>query len=275
MDASMIRERRMQTSRCSMAWLEAGTGWPVLFVHGFPLNAGMWRPQLEHVPHGWRFIAPDLRGFGGTRAREQSGSGRVSMDDYAADLADFMDSLQLEDAVIVGLSMGGYVAFALYRQAPARFNGLVLADTRPQADTPAGREGRTRMRDQLARGGPPAVADEMLPKLLSPRASSGDPALVARVRQMMEGAEPDAIDAAIGAMMDRPDSTPDLPRIACATLVLVGELDEITPVADSQATQRAIPRSTLTVVPGAGHLSNLERPEVFNKAIGDFLLARL
>lgn len=271
----MIRERQMQTSRCDMAWLEAGTGWPVLFIHGFPLNAGMWRPQLEHVPDGWRFIAPDLRGFGGTRARHARDEGRVSMDDYAADLADFMDSLQLEDAVIVGLSMGGYVAFALYRQAPSRFNGLVLADTRPQADTPAGREGRTRMRDELARGGPPAVADEMLPKLLSSRASSGDPALVARVRQMMEGAEPAAIDAAIGAMMDRPDSTPELPRIACATLVLVGELDEITPVADSQAMQRAMPRSTLTVVPGAGHLSNLERPEVFNKAIGDFLLARL
>jgi len=264
----------MKTGRVHMTWLEAGTGWPVILLHAFPLNAGMWRPQLNGVPKGWRFIAPDFRGFGGTRALSPSSAG-ASMDGYAADIGDFMDCLELDDAVIVGLSMGGYVAFAMYRQAPARFNGLVLADTRPQADTPAGREARLAMREQLAREGTSAVAAQMLPKLLSPRARSDDPALAADVRERIERADPAGVDAAIVAMMDRPDSTPDLPRMACATMVIVGEADEITPLADAKAMEAAIPRSTLAIVHGAGHLSNLERPDQFNKAVADFLLARL
>jgi pimeloyl-ACP methyl ester carboxylesterase len=252
-----------------MAWLEAGAGWPVIFIHAFPLHAGMWRPQLEDVPQGWRFIAPDLRDFGQSRSLlERAGS----LDDYASDIGDFMDGLALEDAVIVGLSMGGYIAFAMYREAPARFNGLVLADTRPQADTPAGREGRAAMRATLAREGTSAVAAQMLPKLLAPDA---DAALVARVRETIEGERAEGLDAAIEAMMGRPDSTPDLPRIACATLVVVGELDTITPVADAQAMQAAMPRSTSTIIQGAAHLSNLEQPDRFNRVLSDFLLARL
>jgi pimeloyl-ACP methyl ester carboxylesterase len=267
----MIRERQMQTVRGPMAWLDAGAGWPVLLLHAFPLTAEMWRPQLERVPDGWRFIAPDLRGFGRTPLTALP-EGRVAIDQYAADLGELMDCLELEDAVIAGLSMGGYIAFAMYRRAPARFNGLVLADTRAQADTAEGRSGRARMRELLARGGPPAVADQMLPKLLSGAAA---PALTAHVRSMIETAQPSALDAAIAAMMDRPDSTVDLPRIACATLVVAGELDTITTVADANAMQRAIPRSALVVIPGAGHLSNLEQPAAFSRALGDFLLSRL
>lgn len=259
-----------------MAWLEAGAGWPVILLHAFPLNAGMWRPQLDAVPEGWRFIAPDFRGFGGTRALAAAPAGeRPSIDQYAADIGDFMDCLELDDAVIVGLSMGGYVAFAMYREAPARFNGLVLADTRPQADTASGRDARTALRGLVARDGTAAVAEQMLPTLLSSRARTEDPAVEATVRRMIEQAEPAGVDAAIAAMMERPDATPDLPRIACATLVLVGELDAITPVADAHAMQQGIPRSTMTVIDGAGHLSNLERPATFNRALADFLLARL
>lgn len=265
----MVSEHRMQTSRGRMAWLEAGAGWSVLLLHAFPLSAEMWRPQLERVPDGWRFIAPDFRGFG--RSPLPPGAA-VGVDDYAADIGDLMDYLELDDAVIAGLSMGGYVAFAMYRQVPARFTGLVLADTRATPDTAEGRAARTRMRERLARGGPRAVADEMLPKLLSGHA---DAALVAHVRGMIESADPAGLDAAIAAMMDRPDSTPDLTRIACATLVTAGEHDPITPVADHDAMQRAIPRSTLVVIPGAGHLSSLEQPDAFSRAIGDFLLSHL
>jgi len=267
----------METARCRMAWLESGAGWPVLLLHGFPLRADMWRPQLDHAPQGWRFIAPDLRGFGATRARPlpRDGGSEATMAEYAADIGDFMDHLELDDAIVAGLSMGGYIAFEMYRQAPARFNGLVLADTRPQADTPAGREGRAAMRALLAREGPSAIAGQMLPKLLSQRTRTGDEPLVARVRRMIDEADPAGLDAAIAAMMTRPDSTADLPHIACATLVVVGEDDEITPVADAQAMQAVIPRSALAIVPGAGHLSNLERPDWFNKALGDFLLARM
>ena len=253
--------RHIDTVRGGMAWLEAGAGWPVLLLHAFPLSAEMWRPQLERVPEGWRFIAPQL-------FRPE----RSSVADYAADLGEFMDALELDDAVIAGLSMGGYIAFAMYRQAPARFSGLVLADTRPQADTAAGRAARDRMRDVLAREGLPAIADQMLPKLLS---ESVDPAVAAAVRRLIERADPAAIDAALVALRERPDSTGDLPYLSCATLVLVGEHDAITPVADARAMQQAIPRSTLTVIPGAAHLSNLEQPDAFSRTLADFLLARL
>jgi 3-oxoadipate enol-lactonase len=278
-----IRERSMETDRCRISWLEAGAGWPVILLHAFPLNADMWRPQLAHVPAGWRFICPNFRGFGRILppedlAREQglfrspSGDGALTIEDYAADALHFMDCLEIDDAVIGGLSMGGYVTFAMYRQAPARFHGMVLADTRPQADTPQGREGRVKLREVLAARGPAGVADQMLPKLLSPAAGSD---VVARTRALIEGADPAAIDAAIGVLMSRPDSTPGLAAIACATLVVVGEHDEITPPADARAMQEAIPRSTLCVIPGAGHLSSLEQPEGFSRALDDFLLARV
>lgn len=259
-----------------VAWIEAGSGWPVLFVHAFPVTADMWGRQLRRVPEGWRFVAPDLRGFGQTPLQAAGKPvPRLTMDDYAAELGIFLDLLEIDSAVIVGLSMGGYIAFAMHRQLPARFAGLVLADTRSEADTDAGRDGRLRMRELLKQHGTAGVADQMLPKLLSKRARDEQPELANEVRAMIEANSADAIDAAIGALMDRPDSTPDLARISCATLVLAGENDEVTPPRDAEAMHRAIPRSTLTVIPGAGHLSNMEQPDAFSKALGDFLLARL
>jgi pimeloyl-ACP methyl ester carboxylesterase len=260
----MVRERHMMTRRGRMAWLEAGAGWPVVLLHAFPLHAEMWRPQLERVPEGWRYLAPDFPGFG------RSEMGGRTLDEYAAAIGDLMDGLELDDAVIAGLSMGGYVAFAMYRQSPARFAGLVLADTRPQADTAEGRAGRARLREALAAGGASAVADQMVPKLLS---DGADPAVGNQVRALIESADPAAIDAAIVAMMERPDSSELLPHIGCGTLVIAGEHDAITPVGDAEAMQQAIPRAALTVVPGAGHLSNLEQPDIFSRLLADFLLA--
>jgi 3-oxoadipate enol-lactonase len=251
-----------------MAWLEAGAGWPLILLHGFPLTADMWRPQLDDVPSGWRYIAPHLRGFGdGPPA-----AAPVSMEDYADDVCALMDAMHLDEAAIGGLSMGGYVAFAMFRKAPERFTAMVLADTRAQADTPEGREGRMKMRALLAADGPRAVAAQMLPKLLLPDAPSE---VVDAVRGTIEAGGVPGIDAAIGALMDRLDSTPLLARIGVPTLVVVGEGDAITPVADAEAMQRAIVRSRLTVIPGAAHLANLEQPRAFSRALEDFLRSAL
>jgi 3-oxoadipate enol-lactonase len=250
----------MDTARGRMAWLDAGAGWPVVLLHAFPLSADMWRPQLDRIPDGWRVIAPNYLS-----------PGAVAMDDYAEDVLGLLDGLEIDDAVIGGLSMGGYVTFAMFRKEPSRFTGMILADTRSQADTAQTREGRVRLREVLAKEGPRGVADQMLPKLLCQ--SAGDVARDARA--MIESAAPDAIDAAIGALMTRPDSTPGLAAISCSTLVVVGDQDAITPVAEAEAMQRAIPRSALCVIPDAGHLSSLEQPEAFSRALGDFLLAHL
>jgi pimeloyl-ACP methyl ester carboxylesterase len=243
-----------------MRYLEAGAGWPVVLIHAFPFGADMWRPQLARVPDGWRFIAPDLSGL----AR------RSTMDDYARDVARLLDRLEIDDATIGGLSMGGYVTFALFRLAPERFTGMILADTRPAADSADGRAARMKMRELLAARGPRAIAEQMLPKLLS---ADAGPDLVARVRAMIEAVPSDAIDAALAAMMDRPDSTPDLPRMACPAIVIVGEHDQVTPLAEAERMQAMMPRSRLTVIPAAGHLANVERPDEFSHALHDFLVA--
>lgn len=259
-----IQEQSIDTRRGRMGWLEAGEGWPAVLVHGFPLRADVWRPQLESPPDGWRLIAPDLRGVGGGPPLDRA----IDMDGFARDLDALLDALEIDRAAIGGVSMGGYITFALFRHAPARFTAMILADTRPQADTPSGRDARLQMRAQLAERGPRAVADLMLPKLVSADAAPATRDLLLR---MIESLDPRAIDAAIGAMLDRPDSTPDLARINIPTLVVVGEHDMLTPVSDAEAMQRAIPRSRLVVIPGAGHLASLEQPEAFSRALADFL----
>ena len=199
----------------------------------------------------------------------------MTIDDYADDVLCLMDGLEIESGAIGGLSMGGYVTFAMSRKEPDRFTGMILADTRPQADTPQAREGRVRLREVLATDGPRGVADQMLPKLLSAAASRDGTAAARAARAMIESAAPEAIDAAIGALMTRPDSTPNLAAISCATLVVVGDQDEITPAAEAEAMQRAMPRATLCVIADAGHLSSLEQPEAFSRALADFLLGHL
>jgi pimeloyl-ACP methyl ester carboxylesterase len=280
-----IRERSIDTERSRVAWLEAGAGWPVILLHGFPLTSAMWRPQLERVPAGSRFIAPDLRGFGrsplssggarGAKDGQEAPGTSLTIDDYADDVAALMDALEIEAAAIGGLSMGGYVTLALHRRTPERFTAMILADTRAPADTPQGRDGRQRLRERLAGGGPRAVADDLLPALLAASSRDEAPGAPADVRAMIESAAPEAIDAAIGALMGRPDATPGLARIACATLVVVGADDAITPVADAESLRVAIPRSALAVIPRAGHLSNVEQPAAFSRALDDFLVSHL
>jgi 3-oxoadipate enol-lactonase len=268
----MVRESRAAISGRTVRYLDAGSGWPVVLIHAFPLNADMWRPQLERVPEGWRFIAPDMRGFG---PDADADPGRVTLDDMAADVAALLDELAIDPAVIGGLSMGGYITFALFRLAPERFSGMILADTKAQSDTPEGLEGRRRMIALARAEGPRAVAQSMLPKLLGTTSTNRRIDLPEKVRTMIEGASAAGIVGAIEAMMSRPDSTSDLPIIACPTLVIVGEEDELTPVADAAALQNQIARSRLVILPEAGHLSNLEVPDGFALALSDFLASNL
>jgi pimeloyl-ACP methyl ester carboxylesterase len=270
----MVRECEVQAPWGRMRYLEAGMGWPVMLIHAFPLGADMWRPQLERVPDGWRYLAPDLRGFGPAATRALDTRAR-SLDDYAADLVLLLDHLEIDRATIGGLSMGGYITFALFRKAPERFSALILADTRPQADTPEGREGRRKLLHVLETRGAAGVADEMLPKLLGTTSREERPAVVAWVRRVIEANPPEGIGAAIEAMMERPDSTRDLSRLARPTLVIAGEEDVLTPVADAEALQRQVERSRLVTLPRAGHLSSLETPEEFSRALSDFLGANL
>jgi pimeloyl-ACP methyl ester carboxylesterase len=231
----------------------------------------MWEPQLALAAHGWRIVAPHMRGF------EQGATDppASSVDDYAGDVIDLLDTLHITDAVVGGLSMGGYVAFALLRRAPTYVRGLILADTRSQADTPEAGEGRKRTLQRLSDEGPSAVVDELLPKLLGATTHARRPGLVDRVRALALSNPAEAIAGAVRAIMTRPDSTPLLPTIRCPTLIVVGAEDVLTPPAFSEEMHLAIAGSELAVVPGAGHLSSLEQPDPFNSALAGFLTHRV
>jgi 3-oxoadipate enol-lactonase len=239
----------------------------LLLLHAFPLNARMWDRQLALAGDGWRVIAPQLRGFD-DGANEPPAS---TVDDYAGDVIDLLDALHIKQAVVGGLSLGGYVAFALLRLAARYVQGLILADTRPQADTPEGVAARVRMLQLVHEKGPSAVADEMIPKLLGETTRRAGPGVEDHVRSLVLANSTDAIAGAIRALMSRPDSTPLLASIHVPTLVVVGEEDTVTPPALSEEMHRSIAGSQLVRIPHAGHLSNLEQPESFNAALAAFL----
>ncbi len=268
----MVRECTVDVGGQPVRYLDGGAGWPVLLIHAFPLTADMWRPQIERTPGGWRFIAPDLRGFGG---RSGGAHPAPSMDAFAGDLAALLDALEIDRAVIGGLSMGGYIAFALLRKSAERVGAVVLANTRAQADTAEGVAARRTMSELVRASGPRAVADQMLPKLLGSTSVRERPHLVNDVRAMIEVNGAEGIDGAIQAMMRRPDSTPMLKSISVPALVIAGEEDTIIPVSAAETLDREIPRSRLVVLPRAGHLSNLEAPDEFSLALADFLSSNL
>lgn len=231
----------------------------------------MWDDQLPLAGGGWRIIAPELRGFGDGAADPPT----TSIDDYAGDAIDLLDALHIGDAVVAGLSMGGYIAFAMFRHAPGYFRGLVLADTRAEADSPDGVEGRRRMRQLVRDKGAAAVADELLPKLVGDTTRRTRPEVLDRLRAQIEHSPIAAIDGALVALMMRPDSTPTLGKIHCPTLVVVGEEDTITPPPSSDAMARGIAGAELVTIAGAGHMSNMEQPAAFNEALARFLEHRV
>jgi pimeloyl-ACP methyl ester carboxylesterase len=251
-----------------MAYEEEGKGAAVLLLHGYPFNRSMWRSQMEALSERYRVITPDLRGFGETGAVSDE---PATMREMAEDVAALMDELNIRRFTLGGLSMGGYVALAFYRSNPLRVRNLILADTRPQADTDEARENRERQAEQALREGMEGIADSMLPKLLSSATLNERKGVVDELRAMMTGTDPRGAAAALRGMMQRQDQTQLLPRILAPTLLIVGSEDQLTPLADAELMHREIRGSRLEVIQGAGHVSNLERPEEFNRALRDFL----
>ena len=256
----------------SVRYLEAGSGRALILLHAFPLSADQWLPQLHRVPPGWRFIAPDLRGFRGSGpAFEELTPEALTIDDYAADILELMTHLEIDRAAVGGVSMGGYVALAMVARAPARVAGLVLANTRARADAPDGRAGRDAMIAAVRSEGTPAVARAMLPKLLGNTNARDRPDLIEAVDRMIRVNTPEPLAAALAALRDRPDRTPRLGEIRCPTAIVAGAEDAVVAVEDAEAMHRAIRGSQLAVLPRVGHLSNLEAPAAFDAALAGAL----
>jgi 3-oxoadipate enol-lactonase len=258
---------RVRIDDIQMAYTDTGVGRPVVLIHGYPFNRSLWNEQVEALSNSYRVIAPDLRGFGETDAS----TGTATMNRMAQDVAQLLDHLQISQAVIGGLSMGGYAALAFYKQFPSRVRALVLADTRAQADTEEAKQTRAQQAETALSEGMAGIADAMLPKLLTPETVSKRPEVVKRVRDMMLKTKPEGAAAALLGMAEREDQTELLSRVTSPTLILVGAEDAITPVADSEKMRDGIAGSRLVVLENAGHVSNLERTEQFNEALLKFL----
>ena len=259
----------------TIAYLDSAPGHnelrTVVLLHAFPIGANLWEPQIKSIPQGWRLITPDLRGFGGST--ELDSASALSMSDYADDVVDLLEELGVKRAVIGGCSMGGYAALALYQTRPDLFDGLVLANTRAGADSPESRANRRNMLALVDREGPSGVAREMMPKLLGKTTHETKPDAEANVRRLIKQQSPAGVRAAIDRMMHRADSTPLLAQVSVPTLVITGAEDEMIPVEESRQIASGIRGARLVIIPGAGHLANLEQPEAFNTALTEFLAA--
>ncbi len=256
----------------SISYDDVGSGEPVVLVHGHPFNRSMWYPQAGFLAElGFRVISPDLRGYGDSSVLP----GKSTLEEFARDIAGLLDHLQLPAAALCGLSMGGQIVLEFARLFPARVLALVLADTSAPAETAGGVRLRHATADRLLAAGMAGYAAEVLPKMIRPETIRRRPDVAAHIAGMMRGTSPQGAAAALRGRAERPDYVSMLAELAVPALVLVGSDDEFTPVADAELIADSIPGATLTVIPGAAHLPNLEQPAAFNRALGPFLRAAL
>jgi 3-oxoadipate enol-lactonase len=247
-------------------YTDHGTGLPVALVHAFPLDSRMWDAQVDALAGGNRVIAMDLPGFG-----RSADAGPFTIDSMAERVHALLAKLDALPCVLAGVSMGGYISLAFATEYPADLRGLMLIDTKAEADSPKQKEGRQQMIDLVRKSGSKGVAEQMLPKMLAPDTPRSRPAVARRLRSMMEECSPTTIENALIAMRERPDRSLNLPSISLPTLVTVGEHDAITPVEIAHSMQSRIPKSELVVIRGAGHLSPYEQPAQVNQAMTRFL----
>jgi len=247
---------------------ELGAGPPVVLLHGYPLDGAMWSGVARSLAGRFRVLKPDLPGRGETAAPSEG-----TIESYADFLQAILEALAAP-AGLAGFSMGGYVSLALARRRPAFLRALALVDTRAAADDEAGKGKRDEAIALVRSQGVPSIAEAMVPRLLGPLSlSNGD--LVDRVKRIMLRQTPETVAADLTALRDRRDSRDLLPEIAIPTLVIVGDSDALTPPSDARAMADAIPGAALVTVPGAGHLTPMERPGAVAGALGTFFAAAL
>lgn len=242
---------------------DEGSGVPVILLHAFPLNQAMWDDQFRVLQQHCRTITLDLRGFGQSSCPQ----GTYSIDEMAADVRGLMSVLAIDRAVLVGLSMGGYIALAFYRNYPEAVQAMVLADTRASAENHESRERRLESAERAEREGASAIAEDMVPLLLGQTSLETSPGIAARVRSVIERNSRTGIANAQRAIAGRRDSTDMLAHITVPVFIVVGSEDKLIKVEEARQFRQQINGAQFRVIEGAGHLSSLERPDEFNAVI--------
>ncbi len=237
---------------------ESGQGTPILLVHGFPLNHTIWQPIVPRLGKCSRVITPDLRGFG----KSPAPGGTYSMRLLAEDLLHLLDRLEIEKAVVVGHSMGGYVALAFAKAYPQRLSGLGLVASQAEADAPERRQSRLNIADDVERKGVRVVADGMPVKL------TANPELAAQLHELIHAtASQQGVAGCMRGMAERPDATEWLGQIAAPSVVIAGTSDGIIPVAKGQVMATLLGRSWLVKIEGVGHMPMMEAPDRVAEAL--------
>ncbi len=250
-----------------MAVTDEGKGDPLLFIHGYPLSRGAWSRQVATFRRTHRVVAPDLRGLGETDAGEHPGP--IPMKAYSDDLHALLVARGIGPVILVGHSMGGYIALAFALAHPELVRGLVLVGTRSGADSEEAAAGRRAMADTVKADGIRPALEAIAPKMLAP--TNTDPGMAKQVRDLMAGSTQQGVIGALLGMAGRPDSTPFLSDLTMKTLVITGAEDALIPPKEAEAMAAALPHATLAVIPNAGHLVAFEQPEAFNQALKTWL----
>ncbi len=246
----------------------AGSGRPCLLIHGYPLSRKMWNRVLEDLREDWLVIAPDLRGFG-EAAKEKN---PFSIADLAQDLSELISALEIRQKItMIGLSMGGYVAFEFWDKFADKLQNLILCNTRSAADTDAGRQIRLDAAKLVVEVGTKVVTFPMIDKMLCQHTRDNNLELVAEVLRMFENTPPTTIAFAQRAMASRREFTSKLPQIHVPTLAICGADDVMTPVTEMQSMIKDMPQAILSVIPQAGHLTPMENSQATINAIRQFL----
>jgi pimeloyl-ACP methyl ester carboxylesterase len=264
LEAKSIRVNEIQVS-----YLEAGsaTGVPLIFIHGFPFNKGMWEKQLHALRGNYRIIAYDVRGHGDTEAETSS----FSISQFADDLFDLMDALRIDKAIVAGLSMGGYIALNAIQKQPARFTGLLLCDTQCAADSDEARGKRMKTIDFIKRNGLTDYAQESLKNLFAPASLEKKMNEVLLIEETILKSDPANVCKTLQALADRKETCSSLSKIKIPVAILVGQEDKVTTPEAAKKMHESIEGSTLHIIEDAGHLSNLENLEKFNECVEEFL----
>lgn len=258
---------RLRSGDAEIAYAVLGDGPPVVLLHPFPAHHDLMAPAAQPLASRYKVILPDLRGHG----ESDAGEGPATMEKHADDIARVLDDAAVGRAVFGGVSIGGYILFEFWRRYRGRVAGLVLCDTRAQQDTPEGRAGRLKSAEDVLERGTEFFVDAMVPKLLGKTTLSTRPDLVDQARGMMLKMSPADIAQVQRGMAERPDSVPTLKTINVPVLVLIGEEDTLTPVAEGELMRKHIPGSRLQVIPKAGHFAVWEQAAEVGKILRQFV----
>ncbi len=241
---------------------------PLVFIHGFPFDRTSWLPQYEYFKDYCRVVIYDIRGFGSSTGDSDT---QFSMEVFAKDFLAFLKALRIEKAIVCGLSMGGYILMNAFRMEPERFAGIVLCDTQCNADSEDAKKKREKTIVQIREKGVADFADTFIKHVFYEESFKKKKEAVEATRDVILHTTQQTLVAAVKALAKRPDTCDVLPSVKVPALIICGKQDTVTPPEKSQVMHDLIKNSVYKLIDGAGHLSNLDQPETFNKHLGEFI----